>query len=210
MQMPKNYAQTQAAGEFERIKLGGHYLVVKQVEETHSKAGKPMIIVSFDTATNDSQPDFFLKAFRSDIRPNKKWPNGGIAYIVTEDKDGNCSRNFKAFTTSVEKSNPGFTVQWGDGFSACFKNKFVGGIFGEELSVYQKEEGGRQVLKESRQNKLRWFCANDKVAEAKIPEPTETDEHKSWVSSGGRTNAPVDADGFMNIPDGIDEELPFN
>ena len=29
-------------------------------------------------------------------------------------------------------------------------------------------------------------------------------------SAGQRATMPTDADGFMNIPDGIDEELPFN
>ena len=41
------------------------------------------------------------------------------------------------------------------------------------------------------------------------------EEHEfaeSKGSSNGQTSAPapVDGDGFMNIPDGIDEELPFN
>lgn len=34
---------------------------------------------------------------------------------------------------------------------------------------------------------------------------------ESKASGAGQDNAPVDnGDGFMNIPDGIDEELPFN
>lgn len=46
-------------------------------------------------------------------------------------------------------------------------------------------------------------------------EEMEFAESKSNSSSGvkqeSRQNAPVpDSDGFMNIPDGIDEELPFN
>lgn len=211
MEMPKNYAQTQAAGDFTPIELGGHYLVIKQVEESTSKKGKPMIIVSFDMAQNDKQANYFLTAFRNDIRPDKKWPSAGVSYVTTEDANGNCSKSFKGFTTSVEKSNPGFVIQWGPGFAACFKNKLVGGVFGEELSVYQKEEKGQQVLKESKQHKLRWFCSTDKVADARIPDPTETPEHKSWRESGGLTTAPADANGFMNIPDNLDqEELPFN
>lgn len=33
---------------------------------------------------------------------------------------------------------------------------------------------------------------------------------KASGSSTGPVTGPVDSDGFMNIPDGIDEELPFN
>lgn len=202
MQKPQNYEQTQAAGEFINIELGGHYLVIKQVEEMTNKNGKPMIKISFDTADNDKQPHYFADRFRNDIRPDKKWPNNGVCYMNTEDSEGKCSRTFKGFTTSVEKSNPGFSVQWGDGFATCFKNKLVGGIFREELGVYND--------KETHQRKLQWFCANEKVADAKVPDTYETDEHKSWRESGGLTTTPADKDGWMNIPDGVQDELPFN
>lgn len=33
MQKPNNYDTTQAAGEFEPIKLGGHKMVIKQISE---------------------------------------------------------------------------------------------------------------------------------------------------------------------------------
>lgn len=201
MQMPRNYKETQAAGEFTPIELGGHYLVIKQVEEAKSSTGREMIKVAFDTADNDKQPHYFMDRFRNDIRPDKKWPANGIAYIMTEDLDGNCSRSFKGFTTSVEKSNPGFSVQWGDQFCSSLKNKLVGGIFNIELGVYNG--------KETKQHKLKWFCANEKVEGAAIPEPTETKEHKSWQESGGITTAPADDNGFMTIPDDAQEELPF-
>ena len=37
MQKPNSYDTTQAAGEFEPIKLGGHKMVIKQVSERQSK-----------------------------------------------------------------------------------------------------------------------------------------------------------------------------
>lgn len=202
MQKPNEYDKTQAAGEFINIELGGHYLVIKQVEETTSSTGKPMIKISIDTADNDKQPHYFTDRFRNDIRPDKKWPANGVVYMLTEDSEGKCSRNFKAFTTSVEKSNPGFSTQWGDNFGPSYKNKLVGGVFREELGVYNG--------KETHQRKIAWFCSNEKVADASIPDPVETQEHKSWKESGGLTTAPADKDGWMNIPEGIQEELPFN
>lgn len=202
MNKPNNYESTQAAGEFTPIELGGHYLVIKQVEETKSGTGKPMVKISIDTADNDKQPHYFADQFRSDIRPDKKWPANGVVYMLTEDYQGNCSRRFKGFTTSAEKSNPGFSVQWGDGFAGCFKNKLIGGVFREELGVYKG--------KETRQRKIAWFCANEKVAEATIPEPVETDEYKKWKSGDTGAAAPSANDDFMNIPEGFEDELPFN
>lgn len=200
MQKPNNYEKVQAAGEFTPLELGGHILVIKQVEEMTSKTGKPMLKVSFDTADNDKQPHYFADQFRNDIRPDKKWPNNGTVYIMRDDTDGNCSKNFKTFTTSVEKSNPGFQIVWGDQFCQCFKNKMVGGVFGVVHDAYN----GREINK----RQLRWFRSADKIEEADIPNEIETEEHKRLAFSAG--TAPTDSNGFMNIPDGIDEELPFN
>ena len=72
MNKPNNYENTQAAGEFTPVELGGHKLVIKQVNETKSKTGKPMIVVLFDFARDDKQPGYFEKMFRDDIRPDKK------------------------------------------------------------------------------------------------------------------------------------------
>ena len=49
-----------------------------------------------------------------------------------------------------------------------------------------------------------------------VVEEQEFAESKSAADNGGQNNysraasAPTDADGFMNIPDGIDDELPFS
>ena len=194
MQKPNNYDQTQAGGDFTPVELGGHKLIIKQVSETKSKNGKDMIVVLFDFAPEDSQAGYFTEMFKNDIRPDKKWPNQATQYILTEDAEGKCNRSFKTFTTCVEHSNTGFTTQWGDNFGAQFKNKKIGGVFG----VVEEEYSGERKKK----RKLRWFTAYDKALDAEIPDEK--------LLAGGTVAAKPDADGFMNIPDGIDEELPFN
>ena len=51
----------------------------------------------------------------------------------------------------------------------------------------------------------------DGLKDAKIPEDKllENEPRKNVMSSRSSQTAPADKDGFMNIPDGIDEELPF-
>ena len=194
MQKPNNYDQTQAGGAFTPVELGGHKLIIKQVSETKSKNGKDMIVVLFDLGPEDKQAGYFTEQFKNDIRPDKKWPNQATQYILTEDADGKCSRSFKTFTTCVEHSNTGFVTQWGDNFGAQFKNKKIGGVFG----VVEEEDNGERKKK----RKLRWFTSFDKALEAEIPD-------EKLLAAGSASSRP-DADGFMNIPDGIDEELPFN
>lgn len=202
MQKPNNYDETQAGGEFTPVELGGHKLVIKQVNETKSKTGKDMIVVLFDFAEDDKQPGYFMEQFQNDIRPDKKWPNQATQYILTEDAEGKCNRSFKTFTTCVEHSNAGFSVQWGDKFCQCFKGKKIGGVFGEQMDYYNGEEKKKRVL--------RWFVSLDKVADAAVPDMSETKAYKEYKQGGGMPSGGSFDDGFMNIPDGIDEELPFN
>lgn len=201
MRKPRNYDDTQVQGEFIPVELGGHKMIIKEVEETVSKKGKNMIIVRFDFAKGDKQADYFEKVFKDDIRPDKKWPNQATQYILTEDSEGNCTRSFKTFITCVEHSNKGFETQWGDNFGAQFKNKRIGGVFGPQMDYYEGKEREKRVL--------RWFVSFDKVAEAPVPDLSETQAYKDHIN-GCRQNAVPEGDGFMNIPDGIDEELPFN
>lgn len=187
MNKPNNYENVKI-GDYTPISLGGHRLVIKQVTEQKSKAGNDMIVVLFDTAKDDSQPEFMSKEFKDDIRPEKKWPHVGTAYIVCEDKDGNCSKKLKSFITAFEKSNNCDAV-WGDKFAGQFKNKKIGGVFGE----VENEYNGKVTMR----HELRWFCAIDKADGATVPDPLLL---KKDESSNGD-------DSFMNFEDG--GTIPF-
>lgn len=198
MQKPNGYDEAKVQGEFTPVELGGHYLVIKQVAEKMNKNNQPMIVVLFDFAQNDKQPGYFMEQYKNDTREDKKWPNQATQYINVYDSEGKTTRNFKTFTTCVEHSNTGFTTQWGDNFCQQFKDKKIGGVFGEQMDFYNGEEKKKRVM--------RWFVSYDKVADAAVPEISETAAYKE-----SKNNQMVSApDGFMNIPDGIDEQLPFN
>ena len=160
-----------------------------------------MIVVLFDFAPDDKQPGYFMEQFKNDIRPDKKWPNQATNYILTEDSDGNCNRSFKTFMTCVEHSNQGFATQWGDNFGQQFKNKLIGGVFGPQMDYYNDKELQKRVL--------RWFISVDRIADATVPELSETQAYKNH-KNGYPAGATPSGDGFMNVPDGVDEELPFN
>lgn len=195
MQKPNNYDATQTTGDFTPIELGGHHLVIKKVEEAKTKAGKDMIIVAFDMAPGDNQAGYFSDLFANDIRADKKWPRNGRQYIVVNDQDGNCSRNFKSFITSIEKSNNGFVTEWGDKFASQFKDKRIGGVFGE----VENEYNGKTTMR----HELRWFCEDSKAGNAQIPSPRYLPNSNKTVS------APADPSGFMAVPENAPEEIPF-
>ena len=164
MNKPQGFDEVQIGGDFTPVELGGHHMIIKGVKEEKSKSGKDMIVVAFDFAKNDSQPGYFSDLFEKDIRPDKKWANHGTSYILTMDaKDASkTSKSFKSFITAFEKSN-GCEAIWGDKFCNQFKDKKIGGVFGEVEEEYNGEIKKR--------HKLRWFCEDDKVDTASIPAP---------------------------------------
>lgn len=196
MQKPNNFDTTQTSGDFTPVELGGHYAVVKQVSETKSKKGKDMIVVLIDFIAPDKQAGYFMDSFKNDIRPEKKWPHQATQYILTEDSDGSCSRNFKTFINSVEKSNNGFVTQWGDNFAAQFKNKKIGVVFGNVEEEYNGEAKLRR--------KVRWFCKWDAVATANVPKDKLLPGSGAQVADNSST-----INSFVNSVSGEEEELPF-
>lgn len=193
MNKPNNY-DTISAGGFTPVTPGGHICDIKEVIEMQSKAGAPMVRVNLDFSNNDSQPGYFKKQFADDIRPEKKWPNNGGRYILTEDRDGNCSRAFKQFITCWEKSN-GTTIQWGAGFAAQFVNTKIGAVYGEVENEYNG--------KTSMRREVRWFCPVDEAAGATAPEP-------KYLSGNAPKLTSTNDDSFVELPKTDEPDLPFN
>ena len=159
MLKPSNYDSVAASLAFDPLELGGHVCVIKKVEETASKAGKPMLKVAIDIALGDPQAGYFAAKFANDTRTDRKWPC--IAYVVTEDAEGGASRSLAQFVTSVEESNPGLKFPWDN--VSLLAGKKIGGVFGQE--EYMNQKG-----KLRKATKLFWFRSADKVKDAEVPE----------------------------------------
>lgn len=186
MKKPNNYDTTQAQGDYEPLKLGGHVCKIAKLEETKSKAGKDMLKIALDIAEGE-QKDYYKQQFEKDTRNDKKW--GCVAYILVEDKDGNTNRAFKTFTESVEKSNGGFAIKWGEDFAKQFKGKFVGGVFGREEYLNSNNESKFST-------KCRYFTTIDRVKKG-IDAPKD----KLLV---GSTSSPA-----TENTDDDDDDMPF-
>jgi hypothetical protein len=198
----------------EEITPGGHHMIIKQVNETKSKGGKPMVVVLMDFAQNDTQAGLFMNEFKENDSADKKWPHRGTSYIMTQDwQDASkTSRNFKSFCTCFEKSN-NCEMKWIEdpaAWSAQFKNKKIGGVFGVVHDVYN----GKEFTK----TELRWFTDDSKVETAQIPaekQLTEAQRAELGQDSGAYQYQQQDisqmasSDGFIDVPEDMDEELPF-
>ena len=213
MQKPNGYDEAQEMGQQKApINPGGHHLIIKQVNETQSKTGKPMIVVLFDFAQNDEHAGLLMKEFKDDTRSDKKWPHRGTAYIMVQDyQDPNkTSRQYKTFCSCFEKSN-NTKINWTDNAQAWaqqFKEKRIGGAFGVVHDVYQ----GREIVK----TELRWFVSDGAVEGLEVPKEKELTDAQFLEVKGNQsqtensTPSSTGTEGFINIPDGIEQDLPFN
>ena len=190
---PQGYDEVQAAGEFTPIQLGGHKLVIKKLEECKASNGNSYLKVTFDTAPDDKQPNYYAEQYKNDTRETKKW--GGVATLFPTDQHGKTSKTFKTFCTSIERSNNS-KIQWGAGFEASIVGKVIGGVFGEE--EYENHMGEVKTAR-----KLFWWCSVEGADGARVP------AKRALEQGTGNSGYTVDNNGFMNIPDGIDEDLPF-
>lgn len=196
MKKPTNYENTQAGGDFVPVELGGHYAVIKNVSERETKNGDPMIVVSIDFDKKDTQAGYFTEQFKKDVRPDKKYPNQAVNYITTE-YGGACTKGFKSFMRAYAESNniKEDAIKWGADFAGQFKNKKIGVVFGVVEELYNGEVKKRR--------KIRWFCDYAKALNQNIPA-------ERLLDAKDKPAAPVeDETGFMKIPEGADEEIPF-
>lgn len=77
---------------------------------------------------------------------------------------------------------------------------------GIKVSVIGRIQTGSYTDKDGR----KVYTTDVIIEEQEFAESKKTDQEASGSACRGYGDVQPDADGFMNIPDGIDEELPFN
>ena len=189
-----DYEQTKSYSDFEQLPKGGYVLKIMGAEVCQNSNGE-YVKISCDIAEGDYQ-GFFTSDYCGQTREDKKWRCNYLLNIPKDDsseKDSWTKRRFKTVTEALEDSNPGYRFDWDE---RKFKGKLIGGLFNER--EYQTTNGDVR-----RATNLAQLCSVDKIRSGNYRIPDD-----KLLSSRG-IPAPAN-DGFMNIPDGVDEELPFN
>lgn len=191
MNKPKNYDETQVFSGSKQLPSGGYICRILDVKETVSRSGKDMLVISLDIAEGEYK-FFYSEKYKADTRKDKKW--GCTVYQLVLDGDGNCNKGLKGFLTSVEESNDGYSVVWGDGFCSSLKNKLVGGLFGKE--EFMTTDG-----KKASSTKCRFFRSVDTIknGEYEVPEDKLLETTKETNSNQ-----------FYAVEENVNEDdLPF-
>ena len=172
------------AGEFDRLPAGAYVCVIRDVEDFPQKE---YLKVTYDIAAG-KYAGYYDKT-RAD-HPEWAWTGAYVKSYKTK-----ALPMFKRFCSAVSKSNGNFV------FDGNTVNADERTLIGKKVGLVMQEEEyyGNDGSKKTRLIVAR-ECPIDKLSTQKIPEAKKLPDEPQ--EAGG-------VDGFMNIPDGIDEEMPF-
>lgn len=156
------------------------------------------IDVLFDIAEGD-QKDFYKKKYEADESEDKKWKGRKSIYVPKDDgseRDEWTKNSFAKWVNGFEDSNDGYKWDWKE---SKWKGLKVGIVFGETGTVID----GREIV----YTEPRFACSVAKVRDGSAPKAKFVSK-KGYTGSIQSSTASSD-DGFMNVPEGMDEEIPF-
>lgn len=171
----------QEAGEFDRLPAGAYVCVITGVEDFPAKE---YLKITYDIAAGKYEG--YYEKLRKD-HPDWAWVGAYVKSYKTK-----ALPMFKRFCSAISKSNGNFVFDGGT------VNADERTIIGKKIGLVLQEEEyyGNDGEKKTRLIVNR-ECPVDKVSAQKIPDVKKLPQE------------PESADAFMNIPDGIDEEMPF-
>lgn len=198
MKKLNGYAEAQTYTDQERLPAGGYILKIMNVEYKENDWGD-VILLSFDIEEGEYK-GYFADNWKAQTGEDKKW-KGTYRLRVPKD-DGSeqdiwTLRRFKTIMTNFEESNSTFHWDWDE---QKLKGKRIGALFNNKEYDFNGRHG---------------FFTNchslvtvEKIRSGKFEIPADT-LLKRDDSNGYPAGSTPAGDGFMNIPDGIDNELPF-
>ena len=139
MEPIKDFDKVEAKGmdDFRGLPIGAYECVIKDARLNHNEeTGKNTLKISIDIASGEYK-DYFLKAYETDTRIDRKWNNNAVRYLAYE---GDNVSYFKGFITTIENSNVGYTWDWDE---TKLKGKKVCGVF--QYEEYEKQDGTRGI-----------------------------------------------------------------
>lgn len=192
--------QAQASGGAGRLPAGAYVCQILGVKYEAGKDGNSdMIRLQFDVAEGEHK-GFFKAQYDANTNEDKKYKGNATVYVPKDDgseKDGWTKKSFAGWTNAFEESNQGYSWDWDE---KKWKGKLVGIVFGDTGTVI---EGKEIVYTEPR------FAVSAAAVRSGLA-PAAKFKAKNGYTGNGSNSSASSSDGFMNIPDGVIDELPFN
>lgn len=192
------YDKSKRRTSFEQLPKGAYVIKILGAKEETGNYG-PQISIAFDIAEGKYK-GFYQSMFERNTNEDKKWPYDAVFYlnVPQDDSPEYVWRNWNSFFADLEDSNKGFVF---DGDVKKLKGKLIGGKFHNKQSEYNGNVYDHI--------KMKYSCVAEDVRQGKAGRlPND-------VLAGSKSNRPAatsnnaELDGFVNLPEGAEEELPF-
>ena len=184
----------------ERLPVGAYVVKINAIRTEHTDWGDRFVL-AFDIAEGE-HTGFFQKQFDANDDENKKWKGRAFVYIPKDDgseKDATTKKSFASWTTSFEKSNPGYKWDWDEN---KWVGKKVGLVFGETGTVIE----GREVTF----TEARFPVDAEKVRNGTAPTAKfKAKNGYQGTGSGSGSDEAFENAEFMKVAPGQKEVLPF-
>ncbi len=197
---PQGYDEAPAyMGEAMQLPAGCYVCKVLGVkQERYNEHDR--FLMQFDIAEGE-YTGFYKKQYD---QAKQSDPNVKYKGIHRQNMDGQGTPFFKGLITSIEKSNPGFIFPFSQqGNEKTLVGKKFGAVMGRE--EFLTSDGEKRMA-----TKIVQIRSIEGLKDAKVPEDKMLGEDTGTPPAPSAPQyGPADKDGFMYIPEGINEELPF-
>lgn len=192
MSLP-TYDKTKRRKSFQMLPKGAYVVTIKSAKEETWPSGDAVVRIAFDIVEGEYK-DFYQKQYDSNTNEDKKWPGDAVfnLNVPTDSSQQYVWDNWNTFFADLEDSNNGFVF---GGDVKTLKGKLIGGKFHNHQSEYNGNVYDHIQMK--------WTCPADDVRNGKAG---KMPKDKLVANSQPVAKTP---DGFMDIPDGAEDELPF-
>ena len=190
------YDKTKRKKSYQQLPKAAYVVKIKAAKEEPNKSGNGSHLkIAFDIAEGEYR-GFYENQYENRTE-DKKWPNDAT-YMLNIPTDG-CENyiwdNWNTFFADLEDSNNGFVF---NGDPKTLKGKLIGA----KMHIEQSEYRG-QVYDHTR---MKWTCV---AADVRNGKAGKLPNDKLIAGATATSSVKTDANGFMEIPEGVDEEVPF-
>jgi len=202
MAMKKFAGYEEKASEPSRqLPVGSYVLKIINVKYVEGEDGKSdRIEMAVDIAEGEHK-GFFKAQYDANTNEDKKFKGKAIIWMPDDsgsDNDKRAKRTFNSFAAYLAEANTGYHWDWNE---QSLKNKLIGGTYRQEFNVLDGKEVSYTTFA--------WFCSVNAVREGKATEAKPKYRNGATGNVSGTGSTKTDNNGFMDIPEGTEEDFPF-
>ena len=198
MSLPTYNKAKRKSNTFEQLPKGAYVIKIMGAKEDTWPSGDKVVRIAFDIAEGKYM-GFYQAQFDRNTNEDRQWPYDAVfnLNVPNDNSQPYVWDNWNTFFADLEDSNSGFIF---DGDLKKLKGKVIGGKF----HIEQTAKNGNVYD----HTKMKWSCVADDVRNGKAGR-LPNDKLIGTGRTASKTSSESEMDGFLSIPEGAEEELPF-